>query len=291
MGAAVPRLATGLRCRGFSSVSSVLGGEGWGEGVHQATPFSLAVAVGAVGAVMLLGAAASALAQPAPLVGADQALGAGWRVVGLPQQSKPLTRYTAASIDGRPAVRLEATASYGNLVFDLPGQPAPQRLRWSWRLERPNTAVDLTQKSGDDAAAKVCLSFDLPLDRVPFMERQLLRLARSKTGEALPAATLCWVWGHAEAHEALIANPYSRRLRVIVLRNRGDVSGASGPSGASVSSGRWFDEERDVAADWKRAFGEESAEVPPLLAAIVAADADNTGQSSLAYVAGLRFGP
>ena len=80
----------------------------------QAALLSLAVAVRAV---MLLGAAASALAQPAPLVGADQALGAGWRVVGLPQQSMPFTRYTAASIDGRPAVRLEATASYGNLVF------------------------------------------------------------------------------------------------------------------------------------------------------------------------------
>jgi hypothetical protein len=249
---------------------------------------------------MLLGAAASVLAQPAPLVGADQALGAGWRVVGLPQQGVPLTRYSAASIDGRAAVRLQATASYGNLVFDLPGQPAPQRLRWSWRLERPNTSIDLTQKSGDDAPAKVCLSFDLPLDRVPFMERQLLRLARSKTGEALPAATLCWVWGHAEAHEALIANPYSRRLRVIVLRNQGDVAAATGTSAASAasaassasgSSGRWFDEERDVAADWKRAFGDESAAVPPLLAVIVAADADNTGQSSLAYVAGLRFAP
>lgn len=220
-----------------------------------------------------------AMAQPGPLVGEGNRLGAGWRVAGLPGQKAPLTRYTVAEVDGRPAVRLEAVASYGNLVFDLPGQGAPQRLRWSWRMERPNAAVDLARKEGDDAAAKVCLAFDLPLEQVPFFERQLLRLARSQASEKLPAATLCWVWGHAEARESVLPNPYSRRVRVIVLRNRDDAPG------------RWFDEERDVAADWRRTFGDESAQLPPLLAAIVAADADNTGVTSLAQVAGLRFAP
>jgi hypothetical protein len=240
------------------------------------TPCRLNLALG----LALLGAAvASARAQPGPLVTADGALGASWRVVGWPNQKPPPTRYTAATVEGRPAVRLEASASYGNLVADLPGQRAPERLRWTWRIERPNAAVDLAQKSGDDAAAKVCLGFDLPLANVPFMERQLLRLARSRSPEPLPAATLCWVWGHAEAKEALLPNPYSRRVRVIVLRNQADAAE------------RWFDEDRDVAADWKRAFGDESAEVPPLGAVIVAADADNTGRSSVAYVAGLRFAP
>ncbi len=237
-------------------------------------------ALGVFGLVALLhGAPVAAWAQPVDLVSADAVLGAGWRVAGLPKQRVPLTRYTAVSLDGRAAVRLDAAASYGNLVFDLPGRAAPARLRWSWRLEQPNTAVDLAQKSGDDTAARVCLAFELALDRMPFVERQILRMARSQTGEALPAATLCWVWGHAEAREAVMANPYSRRVRVIVLRNRGDAPG------------RWFDEERDVTADWRRAFGDESTEVPPLAAAIVAADADNTGGVSAAYVSGLRFAP
>jgi hypothetical protein len=230
--------------------------------------------------VLCAAAAGVAFAQPAPLVNPDGALGTGWRVVGLPRQQPPLTSYAAENVDGRAAVRLRAEGSYGNLVFDLAGQRAPPRLRWSWRLDTPNTAIDLTRKSGDDAAAKVCLAFELPLERVPFMERQLLRLARSQSGVALPAATLCWVWGHEEAVGTLLANPYSARVRVIVLRNHADAGG-----------GRWFDEERDVAADWQRAFGDESAELPPLSALIVAADADNTGARSLAFVAGLRFGP
>ena len=48
---------------------------------------------------------------------------------------------------------------------------------------------------------------------------------------------------------------------------------------------------RDVAADFRRAFGDESAEVPPLLAIAVAGDADNSGAQSVAYLAGLSSGP
>jgi hypothetical protein len=222
---------------------------------------------------------AAAASPLSPLVGDGARLGPGWRVAGLPRQRVPLTRYGVAQVDGAAALRIEAAASYGNLVLDLPGRPAPARLRWRWRVDEANAAVDLARKAGDDAAAKVCLAFELPLERVPFVERQLLRLARGRAGEPLPAATLCWVWGGAEAREALFDNPYSRRVRAIVLRNRDD------------GTGRWFDEDRDVAADWRRAFGDESAQVPPLAAVIVAADADNTGGASVAHVAALRFGP
>lgn len=236
----------------------------------------------AVAAALAVLAASSAVAAPPtlpPLVDALGGLGAGWRVATLPDQKPPVTRYTAETVDGRAALRIEAAASCGNLVHALPGLPAPRTLRWAWRLQQPNGAADLRRKSGDDAAVKVCLSFDLPLAAVPFVERQLLRLARSRSGEALPAATLCWVWAGAEERGALLDNVYSRRVRVIVLRNGSDAAGA------------WLQESRDVAADFRRAFGDESPTLPPLTAVIVAGDADNTGGRSVAHVEGLGFGP
>lgn len=210
------------------------------------------------------------------------ALHPAWRVAGLPQQKPPLTRYTAVPVDGVEALQLDARASYGNLVLDLPGREAPARIAWRWRVEQPNLALDLARKTGDDSPAKVCLAFDLPLSAAPFVERQLLRLARATSGEPLPAATLCWVWGHAEPVGAVLDNAYTRRVRMIVLRGQGDAPG------------RWFDEQRDVAADFRRAFGDEwsdPARLPPLAALIVGADADNTGAASRAYVAGLRVEP
>lgn len=228
------------------------------------------------------GACPVTAAGPVPLVGADGRLAPGWREARLPGQPMPPTRYAPARIDERDALRLEAERSYGNLVLDTGRRPAPRRLRWAWRLDRPNEGVALARKSGDDAPAKVCLAFDLPAARLPLTERVLLALARQRTGDDLPTATLCWVWGHAEPAGTVLPNAYTRRVRFIVLRNRDDTPG------------RWVAEERDVEADLRRAFGDEieAAEaLPPLTAVLLAADADNTGGHSVAHVADLVLEP
>jgi len=213
-----------------------------------------------------------------PLVDGS-ALGNGWRVAALPAQKPPPTRFTPETVDGRAALRMEAQASYGNLVHEAVAGTPPRRLQWAWRLQQPNPGTDLRSKAGDDVAAKVCLSFDLPLSRLPLGERLLLQLARARTGEPLPAATLCWVWGAAEATGSVVDNVFSRRVRYIVLRNAADATGT------------WLDESRDIAADFVRAFGDEAAAPPPLAAVGVGADADNTGGHSVAHVAALRFAP
>lgn len=238
-------------------------------------------ALAVLGAVLAVAAVAASAAPAAslPLVDGQGGLGAGWRVLGLPHQSKPFTRFTVERVGGRDALRVEARASYGNLVHELPAEPAPRLLRWAWRMQQPNAGVDLGTRSGDDAAVKVCLSFDLPLEAVPFVERQLLRLARSHSDVPLPAATLCWVWGHREARGELIENAFTRRVRFIVLRNADD------------EPGRWFDETRDVAADFRRAFGSEAPTMPAATAVIISADADGTGGHSVARVAALQIEP
>lgn len=234
---------------------------------------------GAAASLLLWAGAAAAQGLP-PLLDEAGALHAGWRVATLPDQKPPVTRFSAERVDGRAAVRIEARASYGNLVHEpQPPAAAPRTLAWSWRVLQPNRQADLRLKPGDDSAVKLCLSFDLPLDRVPFVERQLLKLARARSGQHLPAATLCWAWGHAEAVGRVVDNPYSRRVRTLVLRNAAD------------GVERWVDERRDVAADFRRAFGDEAAELPPLLAVGVAGDADNTGAYSVAQVAGLQSEP
>jgi hypothetical protein len=231
---------------------------------------------GAAASLVLAAAVMSPLLTTPP---AEPQMGSGWRAVNLPQQKMPTTRYSAQTLGERTALRIEAKASYGNLVHDLAKVPAPRTLAWAWRLQQANAKTVLTEKTGDDQAAKICLSFDMPLNQVPFVERQLLRLARSRSGEDLPAATLCWVWGGAEAREQLLDNPYTRRVRYIVLRNQADARDT------------WFEESRDVAADFKRAFGDESAVPPAVAAVVVAGDADNTGAHSIAYVSALRWLP
>ena len=228
-----------------------------------ATMLALAVAARAEGPLLTPLAPASGASAPA----------APWHVVGLPGQTKPMTRFDIQRLDGLPVLRIDALASYGNLVHPVPAGTTAHRLAWRWRLDQPNPASDLRQKSGDDNPVKVCALFDLPLDRVPFIERQLLRLARSRTGEPLPAATVCYVWDAHLPPGTVLDNVFSRRIRLLVLR---------GPEAALHT---WQDEQRDIHADFLRLFGDETSTVPPLLGIAVAGDADNTQGHSVAHLA------
>ena len=220
-------------------------------------------------AACAVGAAAALLA---PLVVPDSAEPPRpWHVVGLLHQSKPFTRYTAAEIDGIRVLRVEADRSYGNLVHSLQATAA-HTLAWRWRVDRPVIGADLRTRSGDDSAIEVCAMFDLPLSQVPFVERQVLRLTRSATGEALPSAMLCYVWDTHFAPGTVLPNAFTRRMRMIVLQGEG------------APLGQWRSERRDLKADFLRAFGDEAQEMPPLIAVGLSADGDSTQSYSVAFI-------
>lgn len=209
------------------------------------------------------------LVQPA---GADDAPAAPWHVVGLPQQRKPVTQFSVVTLDGQRVLKVEAHASYGNLVHPVLEQAGGQLLRWRWRLDAPIAGSDLRQRDGDDSPLKVCALFDLPMSAVPFVERQVLRIARLRTGELLPAASVCYVWDARLSPGSVLDNAYTRRLRMMVLR------------GPEAGLRNWVSEQRDVWADFKRLFADESTTVPPLIGIAIGADADNTQGHGLGYI-------
>ena len=225
-------------------------------------------------------AAAAAHAETAlPFGAAGAAPRAPWQVAGLPQQVPPLTRFAIVDHDGRRAARIEADASYGNLVYPLTPPRPVTRLAWWWRADVLIASADLRTKAGDDAALKVCIFFDLPLNQVPFVERQLLRYARSRSNQALPAATVCYVWDAQLPVGTAIDNAYTRRVRYKVLQ--------SGPARLH----EWTPEQRDVTADFVELFGDESAQAPAVTGVAIGADADNTRGRSLAHVADVVLTP
>lgn len=202
-----------------------------------------------------------------------------WRVIGLPGQKLPLTQFDIQPSDGAAALRIQADGSYGNLVFDARGtQLAPRtQLHWRWRLERGLPDADLLRKEGDDTPVKVCALFDMALDGMSFGERTRLRLARTLSGESLPAATLCYVWDRKLPLGTIVPNAFSPRVQYLVATH------------GAPRSGQWVALERDLGEDFLRAFGHETRTLPPLIALAVGADADNTGASALALVGDLTL--
>jgi hypothetical protein len=242
-----------------------------------------------VPALLALGMAcgtASGFAQSlSPLVPADGAAASIWRFVGFPKSKAdiPSTRFELADVQGERALKVSTRASYGTWVHDLP-KADPGRLQWRWRLDQPLTGgkvvADILTKAGDDAALKVCVMFDHPLDRVPFLERTLLRIARSLSGEELPAATLCYVWDSMHPAGLQGPNPYTPRVRFITLQGKG------------APLVQWQSESRDVAVDFAKLFADElpaGAAVPKVRALLIGADSDNTGAQSLGWVQALGW--
>ena len=237
-----------------------------------------------VSALLALGlacATAPAFAQSlSPLVPADGAAASTWRFVGFPKSKAdiPATRFELVDVQGERALKVTTRASYGTWVHDL-SKAAPGRLQWRWRLDQPLTGgkgvADILTKAGDDAALKVCVMFDHPLDRVPFAQRTVLRIARSVSGEDLPAATLCYVWDSVHPAGLQGANPYTQRVRFITLQGQG------------APLAQWQTETRDVAVDFAKLFVDElpaGAAVPKVRAVLIGADSDNTGSQSVGWV-------
>ena len=222
-------------------------------------------------------------AQIAPFSrAADAAPPPPWKVVTLPKQPRH-TRYDIVNVDGTRVLRMQTDGGYANLLHPL-GRAVDSTpiLRWRWRVEQHPAGADLTRKEADDMPARLCVLFDLPLDRLSAGERFKVRLGRTLFDPELPAAAICYVWDAALPAGTWLPNAYTGRVQMLVLR-----STASGHA-----TGTWFSETRDLRADFARAFAHEARDgyLPPLAAIGVAADGDNTGAAASALVADISLG-
>ncbi|MCF7990886.1 MAG: DUF3047 domain-containing protein [Thiohalocapsa sp.] len=228
-------------------------------------------------AVLLLPAAASsevtvgAFSQ-AP---ADGSVPAGWRLAKLPGVAP--TRFRLGEGGAVTAVRLDADNAAASLFRPLRVDAARTPvLRWRWRVDRLIDGADIRQKDGDDLPARLYVMFDYPLERLPLAERTKIKLARAVAGDLLPAAALCYVWDGRLPAGTTLWNAYTDRVRVVVVR--------SGPQ----RIGDWVTEERDVAADFRAAFGEAP---PPISGVAIAADTDQTGAVARSWFGDIAFLP
>jgi len=136
----------------------------------------------------------------------------------------------------------------------------------------------MARKEGDDYAARVYVTFDLPLEALPLAARTRLRLGRLIFGSELPAAALCYVWDNRHAPGTTAWNAYSSEVRMVVLR-----------SGEALA-GRWVEEARDLESDFRAAFGPAAGPTPRITGVAVSADTDQTGETVTAWFADLVLG-
>lgn len=205
---------------------------------------------------------------------AGAAMPAEWRPLTA-SSAIPATRYTLVDDGGSTVVHAEARAAASGLSKSLRVNPLEfPWLRWRWKIDNLIASADLRSKEGDDFPARLYVMFDYPLEKLPLIERTKLRLARALFDAELPAATLCYVWDNRTPTETIVPSAYSARVQLIVV-----ASGAA-------RVGQWTGFERNVAADFRAAFGDEA---PPVKAIAIATDTDNTGSFATAYFGDIFF--
>jgi len=236
-------------------------------------------ALAAAGWIVLSSAAAGVELAPesiTPFAGAPEgaAMPSGWRPTNVPGVSRP-TVYDIVRDEGVSVLRARARAAMSGLDHVVSVDPERMPiLSWRWKVSRPVNGGAAGTKQGDDYSARVYVFFDYDLGRLGFLARSKVKLARAMHGDAVPAAALCYVWDAKAPVGTVVPSAYTDRVRMIVV-----------DSGAA-EAGRWISHSRNVAEDFRRAFGE----APPRVNGVaVATDTDNTGDDITAWFGDFRF--
>ena len=202
------------------------------------------------------------------------ALPAGWEPLVFPKITRH-TRYTLVQDNGTRVIEAVSAASASGLIRRL--EIDPRRfpvIAWRWKITAVLTKGDLTQKAGDDYPARIYVTFTYDPSKLGFIDRTKYKAARLFYGQYPPTGTITYVWANKAPVGTTAPNPYTDRVRMVVVE-----------SGAA-KSGQWVDEERNVYNDYLEAFGQE----PPLISGVaLMTDTDNTGEEITAYYGDILF--
>jgi hypothetical protein len=159
---------------------------------------------------------------------------------------KSPSRYQLVEDAGATVLKGSAQASASGLIQHLDLDPRERPLlSWRWKV----MALAPTEASPDDSPARIAVSFAGDVQKLPFSDRLFYDQFRFFTGQQLPYAALMYVWGSRTPRDGIVANGYTSRIKIIAVEN------------GREKLGKWLEETRNVAADYRRLFGEEPGKV------------------------------
>jgi hypothetical protein len=157
--------------------------------------------------------------------------------------SSKATQYNVVSLADGEALFAQSDNAASALLRVVDGvEGVAAALSWRWRVDQPIPATARErEKRGDDYVARVFVIFGKELNE--------------------DTRALCYVWSASEPVGAMFPNPHVEQVTTIVVRS------------GSEDLGQWIAEERDVAADYRRAFGASDAKIGAIALMV---DTDNS---------------
>lgn len=198
----------------------------------------------------------------------------GWRNYRM-SRHKPTARVSVERGPDGNVLWIDADHSAGAVARRL-DRPAASTLGWRWKVNHSVARANIAHRSGNDAAARVYVFFAVPRRRLSWFQRMKLDMAEHVLGHPLPTAALCYLWDNDHAVGSIARSPFFAGVRNIVVES------------GNGKAGTWQVEHRDLAADYRAAFGRAP---PPISGIAVAADTDNTRSQAQAWFGPLTLTP
>ncbi|WP_291926501.1 DUF3047 domain-containing protein [Limnohabitans sp.] len=198
---------------------------------------------------------------------------AQWEAVTLP--GKLRTAFRLEKHDHRDALSAHAQASASMLRQRLNVPPDQLgRLQFAWQIDNLMAEADMGERDSEDAPVRLILAFEGDRSQFSAKNAMLSDLTEALTGEPLPYATLMYVWCNRRPVDSVIVNPRTDRVRKLVVES------------GSAHIRQWRQYERDVRADFEKAFGEAPG---ALVGMAIMTDSDNTRGQVRAWYGDIRL--
>jgi hypothetical protein len=221
-----------------------------------------------------LAQAPAVLVTPYSTAKPGTALPKGWEKFTLASHKND-TQYDFVDDGGTVVLHAKADNAASGLIhpmrLDIKGTPF---IQFRWKVAKLIEGADNSIAAKEDSPVRIVLGFDGDKSKLTLKEKSSAFLAKSASGREFPYAQLVYVWANSAPVGAVIPNPHTKRVQMVVA--------ASGPA----EVGKWITLTRNVAEDYKRAFGEEPG---PLTDVGVLTDTDNTGASVEAWYGDIRL--
>jgi hypothetical protein len=199
---------------------------------------------------------------------------APWQAV--PIRFKTPTQYGAGTVDQVPCILAVAEGSWSLQAAAVPQAFATaSKLTWRWNVENLLPGADSETRGNDDSPARVIIAFNGDKSTINAADRAAMNMAKLLGGWDIPYASIQYIWESDTLIDTVIPHHTISRIKKIVVK--------SGPSGLKS----WLDFERDVRADFRRAFpGEEPGAIESIG---IMTDADSLGGATRACYADLAL--
>lgn len=187
-----------------------------------------------------------------PIIRASNGSAEGWQLKEWAGKAK----YEVVDTEAGKTLHLSSdntsTALYKEARFNIKDFPL---LNWKWKTLKLPEGGDVRSKGSDDQAAQVYVVFP----RWP---------------EAVNSRLVGYIWDTTAAEGSIVTSTKTSNVKYIVVKSGG------------ADLGRWFSEQRNVYADYRRLFNEEPPEVGRVSVMI---DSDNTKSAAESFVADIYF--